>query len=90
MADETGPEAFIRQQTAIMNRADSRDSLSSIRCPTLVLAAGADALISPEHSVELAQGIAGAKLVTIPNCGHLSTLEKSDQISTEMLAFLQT
>jgi len=35
MAEETGPEAFIRQQTAIMTRPDSRSDLSAIRCPPL-------------------------------------------------------
>jgi pimeloyl-ACP methyl ester carboxylesterase len=37
MADETGPEAFIRQQKAIMTRPDSRPGLTEIGCPTLVL-----------------------------------------------------
>ena len=32
MADETGPDAFVRQQNAIMTRPDSRPLLASIRC----------------------------------------------------------
>src|SRR5262245_48817129 len=32
MAEETGAEAFVRQQTAIMTRVDSRPSLSAIAC----------------------------------------------------------
>src|SRR5215831_16641196 len=35
MAEETGAEAFLRQQHAIMTRADARPLLKSIRCPTL-------------------------------------------------------
>src|SRR5687767_2952633 len=36
MAEDTGAEAFVRQQTAIMARADSRPGLAAIACPTLV------------------------------------------------------
>src|ERR1700680_1462452 len=44
MAQETGAEAFIRQQTAIMNRRHSRGDLAAIGCPTLVLVGDADQL----------------------------------------------
>ena len=37
MAEEVGAAAFIRQQTAIMGRTDSRPTLGDIRCPALVL-----------------------------------------------------
>src|SRR5260370_7678730 len=37
MAQETGVEAFLRQQQAIMSRPDSRSGLAAIKCPTLVL-----------------------------------------------------
>jgi pimeloyl-ACP methyl ester carboxylesterase len=37
MAEETGVEAFLRQQQAIIARPDSRPTLGAIRCPTLVL-----------------------------------------------------
>ena len=37
MAEETGPEAFLRQQQAIIGRPDSRPGLAAIACPTLVL-----------------------------------------------------
>src|SRR5438270_2228714 len=37
MAEETGPEVFLRHEQAIIARADSRPGLSAIRCPTLVL-----------------------------------------------------
>jgi pimeloyl-ACP methyl ester carboxylesterase len=76
MADETGPAAFARQQTAIMNRPDSRPGLAMIRCPTLVLFGAEDAVTTPEHAAEICEAIPGAVLVTVPACGHLSTLEQ--------------
>ena len=42
MADETGPEAFARQEKAIISRGDSRLLLTKIKCPTLVLVGEGD------------------------------------------------
>lgn len=88
MAAETGAEAFVKQQTAILGRMDSRDSLRAIRCPTLVVAAADDALISPEYSAEMADRIPGARLVTVPDCGHLSTLDQPQELVRVLLSFL--
>jgi pimeloyl-ACP methyl ester carboxylesterase/AraC-like DNA-binding protein len=76
MAEETGPEAFIRQQTAIMNRPDSRAGLAAIGCPALVVAGADDDVTTPDHAAEIAGHIPRARLVVIPDCGHLSTLEQ--------------
>src|SRR6202790_534258 len=42
MGDDIGVDAFVRQQTAIMGRADSRPTLATIGCPTLVLSGDED------------------------------------------------
>ena len=84
MAVETGADAFIQQQQAIIGRADSRPLLADIRCPTLVLVGEQDRLIPPDRSQELAAGIAGARYVAIPDCGHISTIEQP-QLTTQAL-----
>ncbi len=71
MAREVGAEAFVRQQTAIIGRPDSRPTLGTIRCPTLVVVGDGDLLTPPERAEEMAAGIAGARLVTVPDSGHL-------------------
>jgi pimeloyl-ACP methyl ester carboxylesterase len=88
MAEDTGPEAFVRQQTAIMNRADSRSGLASIRCPTLVLVGADDSLTPPERAAEMAAAIPGARRVVVPSCGHLSTLEQPQAVTEALVAFL--
>ncbi|MDO8877201.1 MAG: alpha/beta fold hydrolase [Pseudolabrys sp.] len=88
MATETGPEAFVRQTKAIMARPDSRPLLSSIRCPTLVLVGEGDELTPPDLAKEIAAGIAGSTLTVVPNCGHLSTMEKPDAVNTALTAWL--
>jgi pimeloyl-ACP methyl ester carboxylesterase len=75
MGDDVGPEAFVRQQTAVISRPDSRPSLAWIKCPTLVLTGDQDNSVPNSQSVEMANGIPGAKLVILPDCGHLPQLE---------------
>jgi pimeloyl-ACP methyl ester carboxylesterase len=88
MADETGPEAFILQQQAIMSRPDARPLLSQIRCPTLVLVGDGDDLTTPELAREIAGGIAGSRLVVVPNCGHLSTMERPAPVNAALADWL--
>jgi len=89
MAEEVGPEAFIRQQTAIIARPDSRPTLAAIGCPTLVLVGEQDELTPPERAAEMAHGIRGARLVTVPECGHLSTLERPREVTRALLDWLE-
>ncbi len=88
MALETGAEAFVRQQTAIMGRPDSRADFDAIRVPTLVLVGTEDILTPVRESEEIAAGIAGAKLVKIEGCGHLSTLESPDTVTAALETWL--
>lgn len=76
MSDDIGPAAYVRQHKAIITRPDSRSALAAIRCPTLVLVGDSDLLTPPDLAREIADEIAGAQLVLIPSCGHLSTLEQ--------------
>ena len=89
MADETGPDAFIRQQQAIMGRVDSRPGLGAIDRPTLVLVGDSDQLTPPELSAEIAGSIPGARLVVVAGAGHLSTLDQPDQVTRALVAWLQ-
>jgi pimeloyl-ACP methyl ester carboxylesterase len=88
MAMETGPEAFVRQQNAIMSRPDSRPLLASIRCPTMLLVGDGDEATPPELAKEIAGGITGAKLTIVPDCGHLSSLEKPEAVNAALAEWL--
>lgn len=90
MSQEVGAAGFTRQQTAIVGRVDSRPMLGDIRCPTLLLVGEADTLTPPERAVEMASGIAGARLVRVPDCGHLCTLERPEAVTQALLEWLQT
>jgi pimeloyl-ACP methyl ester carboxylesterase len=87
MADDTGADTFVRQQTAIMSRVDSRPSLAAIACPTLVLVGEQDALTSPDRAAEMAAAIPSARHIVVPDCGHLSTLEQPDAVTAALVSF---
>lgn len=88
MARNLGPDAFVRQQTAIMGRPDSRPLLPTIRCPTLVLCGRQDVLTPPALSQEIAAGIRGARLALIERCGHLSCLEQPEAVNAALRRWL--
>jgi pimeloyl-ACP methyl ester carboxylesterase len=88
MANETGPDIFIRQQKAIMGRPDSLPMLGGIDVPTLVLVGEEDQITPPEHACEMAEAIPGARLEIIPGCGHLSTLEALDDCTRHLMRWL--
>ena len=86
--NDAGAEAYILQQTAIMGRQNSRASLKNIVAPTLVITGDEDMLIPLEHSQEIFAGIAGAKIVIIPMCGHMCTLEQPKLVNEALAEFI--
>jgi pimeloyl-ACP methyl ester carboxylesterase len=88
MAEETGAEAFVRQQRAPMRRSDLRPHLAAIRCPTLVLVGDGDELTPPMLAKEIAGSITGARLVVVPASGHLSTLEQPVAVNTALVEWM--
>lgn len=80
MARETGADAFLRQQRAIIARPDARPNLAAIACPTTIVVGEGDRLTPPELAAEIHRAIPGSRLVEIPDCGHLSTLEAPEAV----------
>ena len=88
MTMRVGPEAFIRNQRAIMTRPDSGPGLSRIACPTLVLCGREDQATPVERHREIAADIPDSRLTIIEHCGHLSTMEKPGEVSAALRAWL--
>ncbi len=89
MVDETGAEAYLRQQQAILGRPDSRPGLPAISCKTLMLVGEGDEATPPELAREIAAGIAGSRLVIVPDSGHLSTLEKPEAVNKALVDWMR-
>lgn len=88
MAMRVSVETYLRQQTAIMGRIDSRPYLKEITVPTLVGIGSEDKLIPLPMSQEMAEMIPGAELAIFPNAGHVPTLESPEAVAHAMGAWL--
>lgn len=88
MCRHSGPEVYVRQETAVIGRSDSRPTLPAIRCPTLVLCGREDAATPLAASEAMAAGIPGARLEVIERCGHLSTMETPDEVNRALRDWL--
>lgn len=89
MALSVGKEAYLRQQEAIIHRPDSRPMLAHIRCPALVIAGRDDQIMPLEMLRELADGIPGAALTVIEECGHMATLEHPATVIAALQQWLE-
>jgi pimeloyl-ACP methyl ester carboxylesterase len=88
MGRTIGVEALQRQLKAVMGRVDSRPGLPAISVPTLVLVGDGDPLIPLDRAEEMATAIPGARLVVIPECGHLSTLEQPEAVNRALIDWI--
>ncbi len=82
------PDAIVDALEALATRPDSRDTLASITCPTLVLVGEEDELTPPTMAQTLADGIAGATLIRIPHAGHLSNLEQPEAFERALFGWV--
>ena len=89
MGDDVGAEGFINNQTAIIGRVDTRPTMATIRCPTLVLSGDDDQLIPNSLSKEMVDGIAGAKLVILSDCGHYPQAEQPEATAAALTEWMR-
>ncbi len=90
MALEVGADEFVREQTAIMARPDSRALLVDIEVQTVVIVGRQDHATPLVRSEEMAADIAHSQLVVIEDCGHMSPLEKPAEVTAALRRWLNT
>ena len=78
------PETIEGDLAAMRDRPDARDVLEGISVPTLVVVGEADALTPPADSEAMAAAIPGARLVRIPDAGHLTPMERPGPVSVAL------
>ncbi|RUL87235.1 alpha/beta fold hydrolase [Tautonia sociabilis] len=82
-------DSYARQARAARSH-EARGRLGHISCPTLVLVGSRDLVNPPEKSAELAELIPGARLVQLPEVGHLPHIEAGAAFRSAIDAFLDT
>ena len=82
------PAQHERQIRALLDRRDAQPMLRDIRCPTLVMVGRQDSWSPLAQNEAIAHAIPGARLVVIEDSGHMSIVERPDQVSLALLAWL--
>jgi 3-oxoadipate enol-lactonase len=80
----TDAESYARCCEAIRDM-DLRDDLSRIRAPTVVTAGAEDPSTPVEHAETIVRGIAGSRLLVIPDAAHLANVERADAVNDVVL-----
>lgn len=78
---------FSRQCRAALEF-DARERLGAIRVPAHVIAGEEDIFTPPRYSVEIANGIPGARLTILPEVGHGMFWETPEAFNDALIAFL--
>ena len=87
MARKT-PGTFAAQTKALLERPDGTDVLPRIECPALVLCGREDSWSVLSRHEEMAALIPKSRLAVIETCGHMSTMERPEAVTTAMRDWL--
>jgi pimeloyl-ACP methyl ester carboxylesterase len=88
MFERKSPDLFEIQMLALLGRPDATHFLRTIHCPALVLTGFDDAWSPPARHLQMAQSIPFSELVVVPKCGHMSTMERPDEVTAAMREWL--
>jgi pimeloyl-ACP methyl ester carboxylesterase len=78
-------DMFAAQIRALLARPDASGLLAGIGCPTLVLCGEQDSWAPAQRHREMAAAIPDAKLVLVPECGHMCTMERPEAVTGALL-----
>jgi proline iminopeptidase len=67
---------------------DMRADLARVDTPTLVITGDSDFITGPACAADIADGIEGAELVLVEDCGHFTFIEQPDRFRYEVTRFL--
>ena len=88
MFERKTPDLFEIQMLALLGRPNVTPLLTHILCPALVLTGFDDTWSPPGRHLEMAQSIPLSELVVIPKCGHMSTMERPNEVTAAMRTWL--
>lgn len=83
------PEIFAAHVRALLARPDATPVLAQIRCPALLITGREDGWSGPAQHEEMAARISGSRLEIVPDCGHMSTMERPIEVSAALREWLQ-
>jgi pimeloyl-ACP methyl ester carboxylesterase len=84
----TSPAAIAAAQRGMAGRPDVRGDLPGLNFPALVIVGANDAISPPAEMREIAQALPNAKIVEIPDAGHMTTLENPAAVNEALRKFI--
>ena len=81
---------FAAQISALLARPDRTDLLDDLRLPTLVLCGRDDSWSPLSQHEDMARRIKARHLVGVPDCGHMSTMERPEAVTEALLDWLES
>lgn len=90
MVETNNPQGVAAAARGMAQRTDFTARLSEIKLPALVIAGEVDALSPPAAMRTLAAAMPNARVVVIPNAGHLTPIENPAAVNTAIGEFLET
>ena len=98
MMSRKTPEIFAAQVRALLSRPDASAVLEQICCPALLLTGREDGWSAPAQHATMfdkigfakigSAKIAGSQLVIVPDCGHMSMMERPAEVSAALRTWL--
>lgn len=89
MFERKSPDLFEIQMLALLGRPNATPLLAGIQCPALVLTGRDDAWSPPARHLDMAQWIPKSELVLVPKCGHMSTMERPEEVTEALRRWLR-
>jgi pimeloyl-ACP methyl ester carboxylesterase len=89
MASEMGAQAFVEQSIALRDRESYEQLLPLLDCPVLAIAGDEDRICPPSFHQELVGLCPDARYIEIADCGHISTLERPEQVNHVLETFFK-
>lgn len=87
--EEQNPAGLAWRQRMTYGRPDMSDVPATISVPTVVVSGEQDPSSNPSVLKPLAEKIAGAEFVDIPDCGHFSAVEHPDTVARALLSLVK-
>ncbi len=89
MIEDNRYETLVAVLEGMKDRPDRSALLPQIAVPTLVIVGEYDMLTPPAQGRAMAESIPGARTAVIPGAGHLSPLERPDEVNSALIELLE-
>jgi pimeloyl-ACP methyl ester carboxylesterase len=90
MAEDLGPDVFVRQSRALRDRPDQTETLRGFRGAALILCGRHDVPCPVSRHELMHELMPGSRLQIVEEAGHLTTLEAPDAVTAILKEWLET